>query len=51
VPIEFLERERGESKMNGTVAVESLRRISRWGLEERSAQVRGVLSRSRKEHP
>jgi dolichol-phosphate mannosyltransferase len=51
VPIEFLERERGESKMNGAVAMESLRRISRWGLEERTAQVRGVLSRSRKEQP
>ena len=47
VPIEFLERERGESKMNRAVAVESLRRITRWGLEERSAQVRGVLSKGR----
>ena len=50
VPIEFLERERGESKMNRAVATESLRRITRWGLEERSAQVRGVLSKRRKEH-
>ena len=32
VPIEFLERERGESKMNRAVATESLRRITRWGL-------------------
>ncbi len=47
VPIEFLERERGESKMNGAVATESLRRITRWGLEERRAQLRGVLSRAR----
>ncbi len=47
VPIEFLERERGESKMNRAVATESLRRITRWGLEERAAQVRGVLSRAR----
>ena len=45
VPIEFLERERGESKMNGSVAAESLRRITRWGLEERSRQLRGVLSK------
>jgi dolichol-phosphate mannosyltransferase len=45
VPIEFLERERGESKMNRTVATESLRRITRWGVEERFAQLRGVLSR------
>ena len=47
VPIEFLERERGESKMNRSVATESLRRITRWGLEERSAQVRRLLSRRR----
>ena len=47
VPIEFLERERGESKMDRAVATESLRRITRWGLEERAAQVRGVLSGAR----
>ena len=47
VPIEFLERERGESKMNGAVAIESLRRITRWGLEERTGQLRGVLSKAR----
>src|SRR3712207_1754506 len=35
VPIEFLERERGESKMDRAVAVESLRRITRWGLRSR----------------
>lgn len=45
VPIEFLERERGQSKMDRAVATESLRRITRWGVEERSAQLRGVLSR------
>ena len=35
VPIEFRERERGESKMDRAVAVESLRRITRLGLERR----------------
>jgi dolichol-phosphate mannosyltransferase len=35
VPIEFVERERGESKMDRAVAVESLRRITRWGLQTR----------------
>ena len=35
VPIEFVERVRGDSKMSGAVAVESLRRITRWGLSER----------------
>ena len=35
VPIEFIERERGDSKMSGSVASESLRMITRWGLPER----------------
>jgi dolichol-phosphate mannosyltransferase len=35
VPIEFVERERGESKMDRAVAVESLRLITRWGLRAR----------------
>jgi dolichol-phosphate mannosyltransferase len=44
VPIEFLERVRGESKMNAAVAVESLRRITRWGLELRLTQLRGLVA-------
>ncbi len=47
VPIEFVERVRGESKMSGSVAVESLRRITLWGLRERRAQVRRALERRR----
>lgn len=39
VPIEFIERVRGDSKMSGSVASESLRRITRWGLRERRAQL------------
>ena len=35
VPIDFLERERGESKMHAGIATESLRRITRWGVERR----------------
>jgi dolichol-phosphate mannosyltransferase len=35
VPIEFVERIRGDSKMSGQVAVESLRRVTTWGLRER----------------
>jgi dolichol-phosphate mannosyltransferase len=49
VPIEFVERERGESKMNAKVASESLRRITAWGLGERGRQVRGLFSRGRSE--
>jgi dolichol-phosphate mannosyltransferase len=56
VPIEFIERERGESKMSPDIAVESLRLITRWGLRERARQVGDVLSkvttqRSTKERP
>ena len=47
VPIEFVERVRGESKMDRAVATESLRRITRWGLTERRRQARDVLSRVR----
>ncbi len=43
VPIEFVERQRGESKMSPDVAIESLRRITRWGLSERRAQLERVL--------
>lgn len=42
VPIEFIERERGESKMSPRIATESLRRITVWGLGERWRRLRGV---------
>ena len=45
VPIEFVERVRGDSKMTRDVATESLRRITRWGLAERRRQLRERLSR------
>ena len=47
VPIEFVERERGDSKMSGAVATESLKRITAWGLRERRDQVRRAVRRSR----
>lgn len=40
VPIEFIERVRGDSKMSGPVASESLRLITRWGISERIAHAR-----------
>uniref|UniRef100_UPI003FA3A696 polyprenol monophosphomannose synthase n=1 Tax=Nocardioides sp. N13(2025) TaxID=3453405 RepID=UPI003FA3A696 len=46
VPIEFIERERGDSKMSGQVAGESLKLITRWGLSERRDQVRRARSRA-----
>jgi len=45
VPIEFVERVRGDSKMSGQVAVESLRRITRWGARERVERVRRAVRR------
>jgi dolichol-phosphate mannosyltransferase len=45
VPIEFVERVRGDSKMSGQVAVESLRRITRWGARERVERLRRAVSR------
>jgi dolichol-phosphate mannosyltransferase len=47
VPIEFVERVRGDSKMSRSVATESLRRITRWGLRERRDQVGRLLRRNR----
>ncbi len=44
VPIEFIERVRGDSKMSGDVASESMKRITRWGLSERRDQVRRTVS-------
>ncbi|HEX4470491.1 MAG TPA: polyprenol monophosphomannose synthase [Nocardioides sp.] len=39
VPIEFIERVRGDSKMSGRVALESLQRVTAWGLRERREQL------------
>jgi len=47
VPIEFVERVRGDSKMSGNVATESLKRITEWGLRERREQLRRAWSRRR----
>ena len=45
VPIEFVERERGESKMNAEVATESLRRITAGGSASAAARLRGLFRR------
>jgi dolichol-phosphate mannosyltransferase len=39
VPIEFVERVRGASKMSAAVAAESMGRVTRWGIRERRAQL------------
>jgi dolichol-phosphate mannosyltransferase len=43
VPIDFVERERGVSKLTGSVAAESLRRITVWGLQRRRRQLQRAL--------
>jgi dolichol-phosphate mannosyltransferase len=47
VPIEFIERERGDSKMSGAVASESLKQVTKWGLHERRVKLKRTFSRSR----
>jgi dolichol-phosphate mannosyltransferase len=46
VPIEFIERVRGDSKMSGQVALESLRRVTVWGLRERRERLAAGRDRS-----
>ncbi|GAB3497492.1 polyprenol monophosphomannose synthase [Flexivirga sp.] len=45
VPITFVEREIGQSKMNPDIARESLLNISRWGWEYRRGQIRSIGER------
>lgn len=45
VPITFVERERGESKMSGAIVREAFLRVAMWGAEHRAEQVRGLLRR------
>ncbi|HSE69976.1 MAG TPA: polyprenol monophosphomannose synthase [Nocardioidaceae bacterium] len=50
VPIEFVERAQGDSKMTPDVARESLARITAWGLRERRRQLSVVLSKAGRDH-
>ncbi|MDF1488540.1 polyprenol monophosphomannose synthase [Tessaracoccus caeni] len=43
VPIEFVEREFGDSKMNRNIVVEALIRSTLWGIEYRVGQVRQAI--------
>jgi dolichol-phosphate mannosyltransferase len=47
VPITFVERERGESKMSGVIVREALWRVTQWGIAHRGGQLRSAVSRSR----
>jgi dolichol-phosphate mannosyltransferase len=46
VPITFVERERGESKMSGDIVREAFWRVTQWGATHRGAQLRGAFKRS-----
>jgi dolichol-phosphate mannosyltransferase len=47
VPITFAERERGESKMSGSIVREALWRVTQWGAKERSQKVRAAWQNRR----
>jgi dolichol-phosphate mannosyltransferase len=46
VPITFVERERGKSKMSGSVVGEALLRVTQWGVQSRTRRLAGLVGRS-----
>ena len=46
VPIEFVERERGQSKMSSRIVVEALIRTTLWGVRHRIGQLKKLVSRA-----
>jgi dolichol-phosphate mannosyltransferase len=50
VPITFVERTMGDSKMSEGIVVESLRNITMWGVRYRLGQVRSLLRREPRWH-
>jgi dolichol-phosphate mannosyltransferase len=49
VPITFVERVRGESKMSGAIVREALVKVTQWGVAHRSDQVLSAVRRRRNE--
>jgi dolichol-phosphate mannosyltransferase len=43
VPITFIERELGESKMDSSIVKEALWRVTQWGIEKRFSDLKRVL--------
>ena len=43
VPITFAERERGDSKMSGSIVREALWRVTEWGVKHRTQQVSDLV--------
>ncbi|MFM6851131.1 MAG: polyprenol monophosphomannose synthase [Terrabacter sp.] len=51
VPITFVEREVGVSKMGKDIVREALTSVTRWGVEHRLGQLRSVAQRARRREP
>ena len=49
VPITFVEREVGESKMSGSIIREALIKVTVWGAQRRWRQITGAERRARRE--
>lgn len=47
VPIEFVERELGDSKMSQKIVVEALWRVTAWGVEDKAAKAKRLLAGKR----
>jgi dolichol-phosphate mannosyltransferase len=45
LPITFVEREVGSSKMSGHIVREALTRITEWGVQYRAGQLRRIVRR------
>ena len=45
VPIVFVERERGESKMDQAIVKEALKRVTQWGINKRKADLKRLVRR------
>ncbi len=45
VPITFVEREQGVSKMSNSIILEAMVNVAKWGIAERSRQVAGAFRR------
>jgi dolichol-phosphate mannosyltransferase len=48
VPITFVERAAGTSKMSGNIVGEALVNVTRWGAAHRLHQLRGLVGRERR---
>jgi dolichol-phosphate mannosyltransferase len=43
VPITFIDRELGESKMDGAIVKEALWRVTQWGIEKRLTDIKNLF--------